>query len=306
MSPMPRRRVRLVHVSDVHVAAAGARWRAGDFLSKRVTGWVNLRLLGRGKRFLHGDRILAALAADCRAADRPDHVIFSGDATALGLAAEMERAARLLGVRDSEAIAGLAVPGNHDYYTPADERSGAFERCFAPWQAGRRIDGATYPFAQQVGHLWLVGVNSCRGHRRPTDASGLVGRAQLDRLERLLGELEPGPRLLVTHYPVAGPDGRPEKPHHGLRDVADLVAVASRGGVGLWLHGHQHRPYRLGEQQLAPFPVICVGSTTDTRSHGYNRYTVDGSRLTADRRIYDPVSGAFRAGESFTLDLAGA
>jgi 3',5'-cyclic AMP phosphodiesterase CpdA len=305
MTPTPLRPVRLVHVSDVHVAAAGARWRAGDFFSKRITGWVNLRLLGRGTFFVHCERILAALAADCRG-EPPDRLIFSGDATALGLAAEMERAARLLGVHAAEAIAGLAVPGNHDYYTPADEARGAFERCFAPWQAGRRIDGATYPFAQQVGHLWLVGVNSCRGHRRPTDASGLVGRAQLDRLERLFGELEPGPRLLVTHYPAAGPDGRPEKPHHGLRDVADLVAVARRGGVGLWLHGHQHRPYRLDDPQVAPFPVICVGSTTDSRSHGYNRYTVAGSRLTADRRVYDPVSGVFRAGESFTLDLAGA
>jgi 3',5'-cyclic AMP phosphodiesterase CpdA len=303
---MSLRPVRLVHVSDVHVAAAGARWRPRDFFSKRLTGWINLRLLGRGTRFLLGDAILAALAADCCGSDPPDRLIFSGDATALGLDAEMERAARLLGVRDSEAIAGLAVPGNHDYYTPADEASGSFERCFAPWQAGRRIDGATYPFAQQVGHLWLVGVNSCCGHLRPTDASGLVGRAQLDRLERLLGELGAGPRVLVTHYPVAGPDGRPEKPHHGLRDVADLVAVARCGGVGLWLHGHQHRPYRLVDRQAAPFPVICVGSTTDSRSHGYNRYTVDGSRLTADRRIYDPVGGTFRAGESFTLDLAGA
>ena len=303
---MSQRPVRLVHVSDIHVALPRAGWRPADFLSKRVTGWINLRLLGRGKRFRHTDAILAALAAECRGQERPDRLIFSGDASALGLPGEVQRAARLLGVHEPGGIAGLAVPGNHDYYTPADDRRGGFERCFAPWQLGTRVDAATYPFAQRVGHLWLVAVNSCTGHRRPTDASGLVGRAQLERVERLLGELEPGPRVLVTHYPVAGPDGGPEKPHHGLRDVADLVAVACRGGVGLWLHGHQHRPYRLVDPQVVPFPVICVGSTTDARSHGYNRYTVDGSRLTADRRIYDPVSRAFRAGESFALDLAGA
>jgi 3',5'-cyclic AMP phosphodiesterase CpdA len=303
---MHDRPLRLVHVSDVHVSAPGTAWRPADYISKRLTGWINLRLLGRGKRFRHTDAILAALAAEWRGEARPDHVIFSGDSSALGLAAEVDQAARLLGVHEPDPIAGLAVPGNHDYYTPADEASGAFERSFAPWQAGLRIDGLTYPFAQRVGHLWLVGVNSCRGHRRPTDASGLAGRPQLDRLERLLGQLDAGPRVLVTHYPVVRPDGLPEKEHHGLRDVADLVAVARRGGVGLWLHGHQHRPYRLDDPQVAPFPVICVGSTTDSRSHGYNRYTVAGSRLTADRRVYDPVSGVFRAGESFTLDLAGA
>jgi 3',5'-cyclic AMP phosphodiesterase CpdA len=288
------------------VAAPGAAWRPADLVSKRLTGWINLQLLGRGKRFRNTAAILAALAGEWRGEQRPDQVIFSGDSSALGLAAEVERAARLIGVHEPDAIAGLAVPGNHDYYTPADEASGAFERSFAPWQAGLRVDGATYPFAQRVEHLWLVAVNSCKGHRRPTDASGLVGRAQLGRLERLLGELDAGPRVLVTHYPVVRPDGLPEREHHGLRDVADLVAVARRGGVGLWLHGHQHRPYRIVDPQVAPFPVICAGSTTDARSHGYNRYTIVGKRLTADRRIYDPVSGAFRAGESFMLDLAGA
>ena len=34
--------------------------------------------------------------------------------------------------------------------------TGLFERYFAAWQTGERVDGAPYPFAQRVGPLWLV------------------------------------------------------------------------------------------------------------------------------------------------------
>ena len=69
----------------------------------------------------------------------PDRVVFSGDATALGFEAEFVRAAALLGVAGPDRLSGLAVPGNHDYYTPGVEASGLFERYFAPWQTGERV-----------------------------------------------------------------------------------------------------------------------------------------------------------------------
>src|SRR4029077_5906806 len=129
-----------------------------------------------------------------------DRVVFSGDATALGYETEFRRAADLLGLTHADVLPGLAVPGNHDYYTRAVQASGLFERFFAPWQQGLRVDHAVYPFAQQIGPLWLVGVNSCTGNRWPWDAGGSVGPDQLKRLEQLLARLDSGPRILVTHY----------------------------------------------------------------------------------------------------------
>jgi 3',5'-cyclic AMP phosphodiesterase CpdA len=295
--------VRLAHFSDVHVTAAPLGWRAGDLLTKRVTGWLNLSVFGRGRRFARADEVVAALMAELRR-DPPDRVIFSGDATALGFESEFARAASLLGLADGQALPGLAVPGNHDYYVPRASRAGHFERYFAPWLAGERIEDAIYPFAQRVGSVWLVAVNTSLPTFLPWDASGRAGAEQLGRLERLLARLSAGPRILVTHFPVCRDSGRSEKRSHGLRDLTQLVDVAARGGVVLWLHGHRHCAYHHANPGQAPFPIICAGSATQRGYWSYLRYIIEGSHFTALRREYDPAQRAFRDAETFALELA--
>jgi 3',5'-cyclic AMP phosphodiesterase CpdA len=294
--------VRLAHFSDIHLTAERPGWRGADLLSKRVTGWINLRLLGRGHRFAHAERAVAALMAELRQAP-PDRVVFSGDATALGLEAECARAASLLGLTGPDPLPGIAVPGNHDHYVARDVRAGCFERYFAPWLVGERLDGAVYPFAQRVGPLWLVAVNTSAPTFLPWDASGRAGEEQLVRLGRLLDRLGPGRRVLVTHYPVCRDCGGAEKPHHALRDLDRLVAVAARGGVCLWLHGHRHGPYYHANPGQAPFPVICAGSATQRGCWSYKRYAIEGRRFTALRREYDPERGAFHDAGMFALEL---
>jgi 3',5'-cyclic AMP phosphodiesterase CpdA len=295
--------VRLAHLSDIHLTAEEPRWSVRDWFTRRLAGWFNLRWLGRAHRFRRAEEVLTVLAAELRSDRKPDHVIFSGDATALGFPEEMERAAAILGVGDSTVPAALAVPGNHDYYTAGVAASGLFERCFGPWQAGERLDGAAYPFAQRVGDAWLVGVNSSVGNSWPWDATGRVGTAQLDRLQRLLQQLGPGPRLLVTHYPACRANGEPETPAHRLRDAKELLAVAEHGGVAVWLHGHQHRPYCVKDTGLASFPIICAGSATQYGIWGYNEYTLEGALLHVNRRAFDPQTKAFAEAETFDVRL---
>src|SRR5207253_1521331 len=88
--------IRLAHISDIHVGAR-SRWRADDWFNKRLFAWLNLRLLGRGRRFRHTDTVLTALVEELQQR-RPDRVVFSGDATALGFEEEIARAATLLGL----------------------------------------------------------------------------------------------------------------------------------------------------------------------------------------------------------------
>jgi hypothetical protein len=185
-------------------------------------------------------------------------------------------------------------------------RAGHFERHFAPWLAGERVDRAIYPFAQRVGPAWLVGVNSSTANRWAWDAGGGVGAAQLRRLETLLDRLEGGPRILVTHYPVWRASGKRERRGHGLRDLDDLVAVARRGGIGLWLHGHRHETYHHTTSDFAPFPVICAGSATQRGRWSYKDYTLTGHRLRAVQRVFDEKEGAFRDGATFEVELSGA
>ena len=271
--------VRLVHLSDVHVAARGV-WRLGDWLNKRLAAWINQRFLGRGKRFRHSTEILRRLRAELRER-RPDRVVFSGDATALGLVEEEVLSAELLGV---DQLPGLAVPGNHDYCTPADMYSGAFERYFAP---GRRVTESVRiptrsPSASATSGWWRCARPSpttCRW----TPAAPSAG-SNSNAWQQLLARLEAGPRILVTHYPIALPGGEPEHRFRRLRDLEALLAVAVRGGIGLWLHGHRHDPYHHEAGRVAPFPVICAGSVTQTGLWSYGEYTIRGRRLDARLR----------------------
>jgi 3',5'-cyclic AMP phosphodiesterase CpdA len=294
--------VRLVHFSDIHVTARPLGWKRADWFNKRLAAWLNLRGLGRGYRFRHADRVMNALMNELRQSP-PDRVLFTGDATALGFEAEVAHAARLLGLTNGDHLPGLAVPGNHDYHTYSAARSGAFERFFAPWQQGERVDDATYPFAQRVGGAWLIAVNTSVPNRWFWDARGDIDSDQLDRVGRLLERLEEGPRILVTHYPVCLAGGSPERPHHGLRNLHRLVDVAHQGGVCLWLHGHRHCAYHRAVTALTAFPVVCAGSGTQSGFWSFSEYTLQGTSFRAVRRAFDEMSGGFRQVESFALEL---
>ncbi len=294
--------VRLAHLSDIHVTSRVLGWRKRDWFSKRVAGWINTRVLGRKHRFRHADAVLTALMADLRRR-RPDRIVFSGDATTLGFENEFAQARRLFGLDEADPLPGIAVPGNHDYYTRAVAAAGLFERHFNDWQQGVRVDDHRYPFAQKVGHLWLVGVNSSVPSRWMWDASGRVGGDQLERLERLLGQLGEGLRVLVTHYPICRACGSHEYPMRGLRDLKALIDVATRGGVRLWLHGHRHGAYYHERPPQAPFPVICAGSATQSGRWSYGEYTITGRHFHGVRRIYSDLEKGFKDAVSFEMEL---
>jgi 3',5'-cyclic AMP phosphodiesterase CpdA len=295
--------IRLVHFSDIHLTTRPLGWQAGDFFTKRLPGWINLRWLGREHRFCHGEEVLGCFAAELKK-NPPDKIIFSGDATGLGFESELVRAIALLQVNEANSPPGLAVPGNHDYYTPRVAASGIFEKRFVSWQKGEQVDSVTYPFAQRVGPIWLVAVNSCTGNRRFGDATGRVDAPQLERLQQLLRELSSGPRILVTHYPIARPNGEPERPDHCLRNLDDLINVAREGGICLWLHGHQHVAYTLQDPAVVPIPTICAGSLTQTGKWSYYEYTIDESHLRAQKRIYAPDAKCFQNHEAVELPLS--
>jgi 3',5'-cyclic AMP phosphodiesterase CpdA len=294
--------VRIAHYSDVHITSRRLGWRWRDTLGKRVGGIINLRLLGRGYRFRQAAAVAATLLHDV-IERKPDHVVFSGDATTMAFDSEMTEAAAALGVGRDDMPPGLAVPGNHDYYTLVSALTGTFEQHFAPWQTGQRIDGAKYPFAQQVGPIWLIGVNSASHNFWMWDASGRVGYHQMRRLERLLAELPPGPRVLVTHYPARLEGHRQEIRWRKLHDCDELIRVAAAGGVGLWLHGHRHRTYFVPPSPEVPFPMLCAGSATQNNLWGYNEYVMTTESVEVHRRVFSPASGRFEDQTRFTVPL---
>lgn len=299
----PLTMLRFLHYSDVHLTVPKLGWRPRDVFSKKAMGWVNVKLLGRGRRFKHAPTVADAMIAAAR--DRGhDGVLFSGDATKLAFEPEFAFAAETLGVADSTLPPAVCVPGNHDYYTSRDIRIGHFEKHFGPWLEGERVDEHRYPFAKRFGHLWVVCLNSSHPSRFNATARGTAGAAQLERLVKLCRTLD-GPKILVTHYPLRTAAGVLERRSHRLVDHAPALAAAREAGVGLWLHGHIHQPFVLPASDAIPFPVVCAGSATQTHKWAHNEYAVSGRDVTMTRRVWNPEEGKFDDAPPVRFEITG-
>ncbi|WP_457825368.1 hypothetical protein, partial [Staphylococcus aureus] len=71
--------VRFAWLSDVHLPLAGFPLRYWNL--KRVLGWLNWQ---RKRRFIHTREALDLIVADMKA-QKPDHILVSGDLINLGL-----------------------------------------------------------------------------------------------------------------------------------------------------------------------------------------------------------------------------
>ena len=169
-------------------------------------------------------------------AQAPDHIAITGDLVNLALEAEFAPARQWLeSVGASDRV--TVVPGNHDAYVRAHPTS----LCAKPWATistatTRSIAVAAFPFLRRRGPLALIGVSSAVP-TPPLMATGWLGRAQLDALERMLTRLsaEQVFRVLLIHHPLRS-NSRAKR----LTDSAQLLALLKQHGVELILHGHDH------------------------------------------------------------------
>ena len=222
----------LAHLSDPHLPPLPAG-RFRDFAGKRALGYLNWT---RNRHKFHQRSVLDALVSDMQA-QRPDHVAITGDLVNLALEAEFAPVqAWLEGVGPPDQV--TAIPGNHDAYVRATQHR--FAASFGDYLRGdAKVDvaanGASFPFVRQRGPLALVGVSSAVP-TLPLMATGTLGRAQLDTLDRTLGQLSSEQfRVLLVHHPLHS-DSRIKR----LTDSRQLRALLKQHGVELVLHGHDH------------------------------------------------------------------
>ena len=219
----------LAHLSDPHLPPLPAA-RLRDLAGKRAFGYLNWT---RNRHKYHRREVLDALVADMKA-QQPDHIAVTGDLVNLALEAEFAPARTWLeSVGTPQQV--TVVPGNHDAYVRGTRHrfAGTFEK-YLRGDAG--ADGATFPFVRRRGPLALVGVSSAVP-TPPLMATGRLGRAQLDALDRHLAQLSTDEafRVLLVHHPLHS-DSRIKR----LTDSKALRAVLKARGVDLILHGHDH------------------------------------------------------------------
>jgi hypothetical protein len=125
----------------------------------------------------------------------------------------------------------------------------------------------------------VIGMCSARVPLVPGAAVGWVGRAQLDGLAAILGDVRLRNRFLfiVVHHAPLNAKGRPDSPTHGLADAKKLLSIA-RGPNRAVLFGHIHKRYHHAPTSERPHLFGC-GSSTSKGHEGYWLYEIENGEL---------------------------
>jgi 3',5'-cyclic AMP phosphodiesterase CpdA len=273
----------LAHLSDPHLAPLPAP-RLRDLAGKRAFGYLNWT---RNRQKFHRRDVLDALVSDMQA-QGPDHIAITGDLVNLALEAEFAPSLKWLeslGAPDRVTV----IPGNHDAYVRATRHR--FAETWGDYLVSDKAlyGGAAFPSVRRRGPLALISVSSAVP-TLPLMATGWLGRAQLDALERMLAGLsaEQAFRVLLIHHPLRS-DSRTKR----LTDSSQLLALLKQHGVDLVLHGHDHVHSTIWiDGPNGPIPAIGVPSASAV-AHGhypaaaYNLFSIerDGAAWRCEQTV---------------------
>lgn len=289
----------LAHLSDAHIGPI-PRPKLRELAGKRLTGYANW-LHHRAEA--HDMGVLGRIVEDI-AAQKPDHVVMTGDIVNIGLDAEIDAARLWLeGLGRPEDVS--FTPGNHDAYVPAAVPRVA--ETFAPWTTSEEGEG--FPYLRRRGGIALIGLDSA-APTAPFVASGRLGAKQLARLASLLEttRAEGLARVVMLHHP---PHRGGARPLRGLDDACAFEAVIARHGAELVLHGHNHKisVHRLPGPH-GPAPVVGAASASarsggQTHRAAYNLYSIErrDETVTISARARGLVEGGASIGDIETLAL---
>ena len=207
---------------------------------------------------------------------QPALVLLSGDITQRATARQFEAARQF--VQRLSPVPVLAIPGNHDIPLWA-----LWARVWAPYGRYEKAFGRVRDGEFAAAHWHVVALNTTRPWRHK---NGEVSARQVaDTAARLRAAEPTAVKVVVTHQPVAVPDGT--DPVDRLRGAAAAVAAWHAAGADLVLGGHIHLPCVL-PLHAAPRPMwgVQAGTALSTRVRGttLNSVTELLSRPTADGR----------------------
>lgn len=240
-----------------------------------MPGRLELHAFGRFDRFASATASWNRILEDISALD-VDHVLFTGDLTAMGDEHEF------LAIHDSllhllREKRLTVIPGNHDRYTDAPEAR-HFERLFGQHLASdlpEYADAHGYPFVRLLGNdTAVVGLDSTRVTGWSQYVVGRLGAPQLQALQRVLDDPRVAGRTVhvLSHHGPLSPDGRREWRESALIDGPELLAVLADRPVMLH-HGHSH--VRSWQRASAGAHLFGGGSSTEPGRDGYWMLDVD-------------------------------
>jgi len=287
--------LRIVHLSDVHVQIDYKRLPLRRFGWRRAVAQLEWIGLGRSRRFAASLGVLEQIVREALEL-APDHVVLTGDLTALAVEEEFACARRALQPLWRPGLLTV-IPGNHDRYTGHAARERRFERHFGELLRSdlpSHCGASGYPFVRLVGAgLAVVGLDSTRLAPLPGLSFGQVGRDQMRSLSRILRDPSVRDRhlaVLVHHAPLHQ-NARPDRLTHGLLDGQELLHMLAGRRCTLH-HGHIHRRYWHPANERRP-DVFGAGSSTERDGEGYWIIDLDeGGRISARKSVPRPLASA--------------
>ena len=199
---------------------------------------------------LHAEAMRAVLEA----AEGRDAVIVLGDNTNNSRKAEHELALERLAALADRAET-FAIPGNHDLGVGFD--SGNFAAMYGDygWDRAfsREAASASCAVTTRGGTCVLLLDTNARDASGGVEPRGGISDATVAWVESVLASLEPGTTVVACgHHPILPAASREEM---GTKNAGALAEALRRGGVGLYLCGHDHSFAAVREDGLQQITV---------------------------------------------------
>ena len=286
--------MRLAHISDLHFGVVSLN--PLQFFSKRCLGNLNF-LFNRKKKFSY-DRLIELI--DLFKKEKISHVVVTGDLSVTSRKAEFKMGQRFAQLLKSEGITLLIVPGNHDHYTRASERSKRFYRYFESkfshdCPINLKDDRVTYTKLQEG--LWLVALDTARATSL-ISSQGHFSEELEANLEKALAAIPQEDKVIViNHFPFF--QNEPLKKQL-VRGDALKALLLKHPNVLLYLHGHTHRQI-IADLRESELPIISdCGSTPLINEGCCHLINLKTDSLNFDVYHYDTE---WKSKESFTFNV---
>lgn len=263
---------KLIHFSDTHEIATLEHWHA--CFDKRLIGFFNSNVI-RKSRY---DRALIAPAVEMMLAEKPDAILFTGDATSCGQPGEFARVLPLFEPLLKSSIPFIYTPGNHDAYVK-DRACREALRQFCLAMTRGQYEPADYPYAAELEHFRIVALN-CSHPTLPVSSCGYMQKKTREFLKREAERLKTKPLICAGHFPIL--EQMPiRRARHRLYGGAVAAEMIRDGVIDLSLCGHVHKPYEI--LNASGRGEISAGSLTKYGFYSRILYDTERDAFTLER-----------------------
>ena len=239
--------LKIIHFSDIHISAPLGS--AAALFDKRVIGYLNGAIFRR--HAYRQERLEKAVPMILE--EKPDVIVFTGDATTCSQPEEFEKALDILQPLIKSGIPILYTPGNHDCYVK-DKKCVAALRDFRIALTGS--DAAQTRF--ETGECSFLIFHSAVP-TSPVLSCGYFSQESVDFLKKECAD-KTKPLIAVSHFPWVKVEKGIAGSRRKLYGAETAREYVDSGDIDLVLCGHLHPPHDLVD--WTGRGEICAGSLT--------------------------------------------